>query len=129
MYKRQSQYARNRLHAFERDCRISCKRRGAAQRRASSQGIYYGSAEVAAQSLSLIHILPPLEELEADPGFRAWCGAALTEESEPIRRFQEAAAELSVGIVITAFTKGVKYPQNSAFVIGRDGQMCIRDSI
>lgn len=72
--------------------------------------------------------LPPLEELEADPGFRAWCGAALTEESEPIRRFQEAAAELSVGIVITAFTKGVKYPQNSAFVIGRDGQILMKYS-
>ena len=72
--------------------------------------------------------LPPLEELEADPDFRAWCDAALTEESEPIRRFQAAAAELSVGIVITAFTKGVKYPQNSAFVIGRDGHFIMKYS-
>lgn len=72
--------------------------------------------------------LPPVETLDTDPAFRTWCDAALTEESEPLKRFRAAAAELSVGIVITCFTKGVKYPQNSAFVIGRDGSILMKYS-
>lgn len=36
--------------------------------------------------------------------------------------------ELNVGVVITAFTKGEKYPQNSAFVIDRNGEIILKYS-
>ena len=70
--------------------------------------------------------LPPLETLERDPAFAAWCGAALTAGSEPLRRFRALAQELSIGIVITGFTAGKKHPRNSAFVIGRDGEILMQ---
>lgn len=72
--------------------------------------------------------LPPLQELEQDPEFQDWCERALTEESEPIIKFRKLAAELAVGIVITSFTKGVKRPQNSAYLIDREGRIALKYS-
>ena len=69
--------------------------------------------------------LPPPERLEKMPACAAWYDAALTPESEPILRFREAARELSVGIVITGLTKGGRRPQNTAFLIGRDGEILL----
>lgn len=117
--------AQDQLDSTQKRGLLTCVRQSGAERI-----LYYsrnaGSLHMIVRRLP--ESCPPWKSSEADPGFRAWCGAALTEESEPIRRFQEAAAELSVGIVITAFTKGVKYPQNSAFVIGRDGQILMKYS-
>lgn len=72
--------------------------------------------------------LLPVETIEKHPEFIRWCEAALTEESASILRFRKAAKELSIGIVVTGFTKGKKYPQNSAFVIDRDGQIKLKYS-
>lgn len=70
----------------------------------------------------------PQTEIENHPDFKAWYDAALDENSLPIKSFQEIAKELSIGIVITGFTKGVKRPQNSAFVIDRNGAILLKYS-
>ena len=49
----------------------------------------------------------PQTEIENHPDFKAWYDAALDENSKPIKLFQDIAKELSIGIVITGFTKGV----------------------
>jgi predicted amidohydrolase len=72
--------------------------------------------------------LPPVEEIEQHPEFMCWCENALTEASEALKKFCDLAKELSIGIVITGFTKGKKYPQNTAFVIDRDGQIILKYS-
>lgn len=72
--------------------------------------------------------LKPVEDIENDPEFIEWCETALTEESESIRKFCDLAAELSIGIVITGFTRGRKYPQNTAFIIDRDGKIILKYS-
>jgi predicted amidohydrolase len=72
--------------------------------------------------------LPPEEVIEQDPEFICWCENALTEASEALKKFCDLAKELSIGIVITGFTKGKKYPQNTAFVIDRDGQIILKYS-
>lgn len=45
-----------------------------------------------------------------------------------LKSFQAIAKELSIGIVITSFTKGVRRPQNSAFVIDRNGNVLLKYS-
>lgn len=72
--------------------------------------------------------LPPVEELERNPDFQRWYEQALIKESEPILKFRALAAELSIGIVITSLTKGVRHPQNTAFMIGRDGGILLKYS-
>ncbi|HWT74999.1 MAG TPA: carbon-nitrogen hydrolase family protein [Mobilitalea sp.] len=70
----------------------------------------------------------PENEIEQHPDFKLWYEAALTEDSPSIRSFQELAKELSMGIVITGFTRGVKRLQNSAFVIDRNGEILLKYS-
>lgn len=43
-----------------------------------------------------------------------------------MRRFRALARELSIGIVITGFTAGKQRPRNSAFVIGREGEILMQ---
>ncbi|MBB6732348.1 carbon-nitrogen hydrolase family protein [Cohnella zeiphila] len=70
----------------------------------------------------------PSQEIEKHPEFKAWYEAAIDDNNKFLKSFQEAAKELSIGIVITAFTKGVKRPQNSAFVIDRNGEVLLKYS-
>ncbi|NIK75684.1 putative amidohydrolase [Paenibacillus castaneae] len=70
----------------------------------------------------------PANEIENHPDFKVWYEAALDESSIHIKSFQEIARQLSIGIVITCFTKGVKRPRNSAFVIDRDGAILLKYS-
>lgn len=60
--------------------------------------------------------LPPIEELEKTQEFIDWCSHAVTESEEHVLKVRELAKELKIGVVATAFTKGKKYPQNSAFL-------------
>ena len=70
----------------------------------------------------------PDDDIENHPDFKAWYDAALDDNSEHIQSFQEIAKALSIGIVITGFTKGIKRPQNSAFVIDRNGEILLKYS-
>lgn len=72
--------------------------------------------------------LPPVREIERDRGFVKWCENSLTEDSGSVRRFCEAAKELSIGVEITGFTRGKKHPQNTAFLIGRNGEILLKYS-
>lgn len=68
----------------------------------------------------------PSEEIQNHPDFKAWSDAAIDDNSPYLKAFQDMARQLSIGIVITSFTKGVNRPQNSAFVIDRDGQLLLK---
>lgn len=70
----------------------------------------------------------PAEEIEKHPDFLAWYEAALEDDSRYLKQFQEIAKELSIGIVITAFTKGKSHPQNSAYVIDKKGEVILKYS-
>lgn len=70
----------------------------------------------------------PSHEIENHPDFKAWYDAAIDENSPWLKSFQDIAKELSIGIVITSLTKGIKRPQNSAFVIDRNGKILLKYS-
>ena len=70
----------------------------------------------------------PLADIENHPDYKAWRDAALDDDSPYLLAFRQLAQELSIGIVITGFTKGIQRPQNSAFVIGRSGEVLLKYS-
>lgn len=70
--------------------------------------------------------LLPVEEIENDAEFKAWSDRVITKDSVFLRQFCEKANELSIGIVITGFTKGKVYPRNTAFIIDRDGTIILK---
>lgn len=76
----------------------------------------------------IVEELLPLEELENDSEFIGWCNSAVTEEEEHVIQIRKLAKELQIGVVITAFTKGEKYPQNTAFIIDRNGDIILKYS-
>lgn len=76
----------------------------------------------------IVEELLPLEELENDSEFIGWCNSAATEEEEHVLQIRKLAKELQIGVVITAFTKGEKYPQNTAFIIDRNGDIILKYS-
>lgn len=76
----------------------------------------------------IVEELLPLEELENDSEFIGWCNSAVTEEEEHVLQIRKLAKELQIGVVITAFTKGEKYPQNTAFIIDINGDIILKYS-
>lgn len=72
--------------------------------------------------------LLPVSEIEHDPEFRKWCERALTEEDEHFLSVTRLAAERKIGVVITGFSKGKQYPQNTAWIIDRDGNVILKYS-
>ena len=72
--------------------------------------------------------LLPVQDIEGDPQFIKWCESALTEDEEHFVQITKLAAELNVGVVITGFSKGKKYPQNTAWIIDRDGKVILKYS-
>lgn len=76
----------------------------------------------------IVEELLPLEELENDSEFIGWCNSEVTEEEEHVLQIRKLAKELQIGVVITAFTKGEKYPQNTAFIIDRNGDIILKYS-
>lgn len=72
--------------------------------------------------------LKPVKEIEHHPEFVDWCERALEENDQPIQAIRKTAKEEQIGIAITAFTKGKKYPQNTAFIIDRNGNILLKYS-
>lgn len=72
--------------------------------------------------------LAPTEKLGKDASFRKWCEAALADDSEYLERIRAAARRERIGVEITAFTKGKRRPQNSAFIIDREGNVLLKYS-
>lgn len=70
--------------------------------------------------------LRPIEELREDPDFAAWVGRALSEDDACFCRFRDCCREQAVGAVITGFSKGSDRPRNTAWIIGRDGQILLK---
>lgn len=76
----------------------------------------------------ICHELRPVEEIEKDPEFVKWCEEALSDDSEYLKQIIGVAKELKIGVEITGFTKGTKYPQNTAFIIDRSGSVILKYS-
>ena len=72
--------------------------------------------------------LQPVESLENEPAFRAWCENALHDEGAALNAICQAAKHHAIGVEITAFTQGKKYPQNSAYLIDRNGAVLMKYS-
>lgn len=72
--------------------------------------------------------LLPVSEIENHPEFIKWCENVLTEDEAHFVQIEKLAAELKIGIVITGFSKGDKYPQNTAWIIDRDGRVILKYS-
>lgn len=72
--------------------------------------------------------LNPIEEIEHDGEFVKWCENALEDDSDCLGIICRTAKELSVGVEITGFSKGRKYPQNTAYIIDRDGSVILKYS-
>lgn len=53
---------------------------------------------------------------------------ALTDSSPVLQKFCRIANELHMGVVITGFTKGAKRPRNTAWVIGKQGNLLMKYS-
>jgi predicted amidohydrolase len=68
----------------------------------------------------------PESEIENHPDFKNWYNQAMDENCIEIKQFQRLAKELSIGIVITSFTKGNRKPKNSAFVINKTGRIILK---
>ena len=72
--------------------------------------------------------LLPVQEIENHPEFIKWCENALTENEEHFIQIVNLAAELNIGVVITGFSKGRRYPQNTAWIIDRNGKVILKYS-
>lgn len=69
-----------------------------------------------------------VEEIIKTEAFKEWNELALDENSQWIKAFCSIAKELNIGVVITGYTKGVNRPQNSAFVISKEGEILMKYS-
>lgn len=69
-----------------------------------------------------------VEEIIKTEAFKEWNELALDENSQWIKAFCNIAKELNIGVVITGYTKGVNRPQNSAFVISKEGEILMKYS-
>lgn len=72
--------------------------------------------------------LRPVEEIRHDPGFQKWCADVIAEDDEAMRQIRELAAKLQIGAVVTGFSAGKKYPRNTAWLIGRNGEILLKYS-
>lgn len=69
-----------------------------------------------------------VEEIMKTEAFKEWNELALDENSQYIKAFCNIAKELNIGVVITGYTKGVNRPQNSAFIIDKEGEILMKYS-
>ncbi|MCB2299325.1 carbon-nitrogen hydrolase family protein [Clostridium tagluense] len=69
-----------------------------------------------------------IEEIMKTSQFREWNYLAIDENSQYIKAFCGIAKQLNIGIVITGYTKGINRPQNSAFVISKNGEILMKYS-
>ncbi len=76
----------------------------------------------------ICHELRPVEEIEKDSEFVKWCEESLSDDSEYLKQIIGTAKEFEIGVEITGFTKGKKYPQNTAFIIDRSGSVILKYS-
>lgn len=71
---------------------------------------------------------PAIEEIKDAPEFRKWYTDALTRDEPHMMQVRRLAKELKIGVVITAFSKGRECPENTAWIINRDGEIILEYS-
>lgn len=69
-----------------------------------------------------------VEEIMKTQQFKEWNQLAIDENNQYIQAFCNIAKELNIGVVITGYTKGLNRPQNSAFVINKNGEILMKYS-
>lgn len=72
--------------------------------------------------------LKPVNEIENHSEFVTWRESAIEDNDKNLKEICNLAKEESIGVCITAFTKGIKYPQNSAYIIDRNGDIILKYS-
>jgi predicted amidohydrolase len=70
----------------------------------------------------------PIEEIVKFPEYQEWKEKVLEDDSEYIKAFCSLAGQLQIGVVITGYTKGKDRPQNTAFVIDKNGKIIMKYS-
>lgn len=80
------------------------------------------------QAPDVCRALLPVQEIGRHPDFIHWCETVVAEDGEHFRQISRLAAELRTGVVITGFSRGTRYPQNTAWIIGRDGTVLLKYS-
>ena len=53
---------------------------------------------------------------------------SISDDDDNIKRICKSAKENNIGVVLTSFTKGEKFPQNTAFVISKSGEILMKYS-
>lgn len=76
----------------------------------------------------ILETLPPLEEIKDEPQFKKWVASAIAEDDSHLLQIRNYARELELGVVMTAFSKGRQYPQNTAWMIDRNGEIILKYS-
>ena len=69
-----------------------------------------------------------VEEIMKTEQFKEWNTLAIDENNQYIQAFCGIAKQLNIGVVITGYTKGINSPQNSAFVISKNGEILMKYS-
>lgn len=72
--------------------------------------------------------LQPVADIENHPEFLEWCNNALEGSSVYLERIREMAAQCSIGVAMGCFTKGKRYPQNTALIFGKRGEILLKYS-
>lgn len=70
----------------------------------------------------------PIEEIEKTDAFHQWAASAMEDDDTHLLAFRQAAREMKIGVVITGYTKGSSRPRNTAFLIGRSGEILLKYS-
>ena len=68
----------------------------------------------------------PIGEIEKTEAFQSWASSAMREDDPHLLSFRQKAKELQMGVVITGYTRGKRRPRNTAFLIGRDGEILLQ---
>lgn len=113
------------------DCKFNTEKGLSAIRRAKEQGadiVLFPECWITGYEIPEINKDISLEDIDGLPVFSEWKALALDENNKYIQEFCKIAKELQIGVVITCFTKGVRRPRNTAFVIDTNGQIIMKYS-
>ncbi len=72
------------------------------------------------------HYGASMETVMQNPAYQEWAAAAVQPDGAETAAFCKLAGSLSIGIVLTCFTKGRRRPRNSAILIDKSGKVLMQ---
>lgn len=64
-------------------------------------------------------------DIEKTEAFQVWASSALEKDDLHLLAFREKAKELHMGVIVTGFARGLRRPRNTAWLIGRGGEILL----